>query len=54
MRIFANIPDKIRKEDVIVVVDDNPYTWNAAMIEIKNDSDLGKKIIKKLEKTGII
>lgn len=54
IRIFANIPDKIRGEDIIVVIDDNPYTWNAAMIEVKNDSELGRKIIKKLEKTGII
>ncbi len=54
MRIFANIPGKIRGEDVIVVIDDEPFTWNAAMIEVKNDSELGKKIIKKLEKTRIL
>ena len=54
MRIYANIPEKIRKEDVIVVIDDEPYTWNAAMIEVKNNSELGEKIIKMLEKTGII
>ena len=54
IRIFANIPEKIRNEDVIAVVDDKPYTWNAAMIEVKNDSQLGKKIIKNLEKTRII
>ena len=54
MRIYANIPEKIRKEDVIVVIDDEPYTWNAAIIEVKNNSELGEKIIKMLEKTGII
>lgn len=54
IRIFANIPEKIRGEDVIVVIKDKPYTWNTAMIEIKNDSGLGKRIIKKLEQTGII
>ena len=54
MRIFANIPEKIRGEDIIVVVDDKPFTWNAAMIEVKNNSELGKKIIKKLEKLEII
>lgn len=54
MRIFANIPEKIRGEDIIVVIDDKPFTWNAAMIEVKNNSILGKKIIKKLEKLGII
>jgi hypothetical protein len=28
MRIFANIPEKIREEDVIAVVDDKPFTWS--------------------------
>jgi len=54
MRIFANIPEKIRGEDIIAVIDDRPYTWNTAMIEVKNNSELGKKIIKKLEKLKII
>lgn len=54
MRIFANIPEKIRKEDIIIVIDNKPYTWNATMIEIKNNSELGKKIIEKLEKLKIL
>ncbi len=54
IRIFANIPEKIRGEDIIVVVDDKPFTWNAAMIEVKNDSETGGKIMKVLEKLGII
>ena len=53
-RIFANIPEKIRGEDVIVVIDNKPYTWNTAMIEIKNNSKLGKKIIEKLEKLKLL
>ncbi len=54
MRIFANIPEKIRGEDIIVVVNKKPFTWNAAMIEVKNDSKLGKEIIKKLENMRIL
>ena len=54
MRIFANVPEKIRGEDVIAVIDDKPFTWNTAMIEIKNDSELGKKILKQLEKVGVV
>ena len=54
MRIYANLLEKIRKEDVIVVIDDEPYAWNAAMIEVKNNSELGEKIIKMLQKTGIL
>ena len=54
MRIFANIPEKIRNEDVIAVVDDKPFTWNNAMIEIKNGTSLGGKILKMLERVGVI
>lgn len=49
-RIFANIPEKIRKENIIVVIDNKPYTWDTAMIEIESNSNLGKKIIKQFEK----
>jgi hypothetical protein len=52
--IFANIPEKIREEDIIVVVDDKPFTWNSAVIEVKNDSEIGKKILKNLEKMGLL
>ena len=54
IRVFANVPDKIRGEDVIAVVDDKPFTWNNAMIEIKNDTELGKKILLVLEKLGVV
>lgn len=54
MRIFANVPDKVRGEDIIVVIDDKPFTWNTAMIEVKNNSELGKKIIRKLEVMEIV
>jgi hypothetical protein len=53
-RIFANIPEKIRGEDIIVVIENKPFTWNAAMIEVKNQSETGKKIIRKLTNMGII
>lgn len=54
LQMFANIPEKIRGEDIIAVIDDKPFTWNNAMIAIRNDSELGKKILKMLEKAGIL
>ena len=54
MRIFDNIPEKIRAEEIIAVINDKPFTWNNAIIEVKNDTELGKKILKFLEKVGII
>ena len=31
LKIFPNIPEQIRSESIIAVVDNNPYTWNVAM-----------------------
>ena len=53
-KIFSNLPEKIRNEDIIVVINDRPYTWNAAFLEVKNNTELGKKILKKLVELEII
>ena len=53
LNIFANIPENLRK-DIIVSINKKPYTWNTAFIEIRDDTSLGKKILKTLEEIGII
>ncbi|MBI2452365.1 hypothetical protein HYV50_04805 [Candidatus Pacearchaeota archaeon] len=53
LRIFANIPENLRN-DIIALVDDKTYTWNTAYLEIKDDTSLGKKILKALEENDII
>ncbi len=54
MKIFANLPEKIREEDIIIVIDEKPYTWNAAYLEIKNKSELGQEILKRLKSLKIL
>ena len=54
MKIFANLPEKVRREDIIVVIDKKPYTWNAAFLEVQIKTELGKKILRKLEELKII
>ena len=51
LRIYANLLEEL-KEDILVVVDKKSYTWNSAYLEIKDNTSLGKKILKALE--GII
>jgi len=51
--IYADVPDNLRR-DIIAVVDDKTYTWNTAYFEIKNDTELGKKILKELVVTKVI
>ena len=53
LKIYANVPEGLR-EDIIAVVDGKTYTWNTSFIEIKNNTGLGKKILKELEVTKII
>ena len=53
-KVFANLPDKIRNEDIILVIDKKPYTWNAVFLEINNSTQLGTKMLKKLKELKII
>ncbi len=53
LRVFANIPEDLRN-DIIALVDDKTYTWNTAYLEIKDDTSLGKKLLKTLEENDII
>jgi hypothetical protein len=53
LKRYANIPLGLR-EDTIVLINDEPISWNTAMIEIKSDSEIGKQVIKILRKWKII
>lgn len=53
LKIFGNIPENLRG-DIIAVIEEKPYTWNVAYIEIRNDTELGKKILKALKELEII
>jgi hypothetical protein len=53
IRTYASLPDSIRKE-VIAVVEQKPYSWDAAYVEVIKDTSLGKAILEKLERMGLI
>ena len=53
IKIYSNLPLNLRRE-IILVIDEKPITWNVAYLEIRNDTGLGKKILKKLENLRII
>ena len=53
LQIYANLPLGAR-EEIVVVVDDEPLTWKAARLEILEDTEKGKKIIEILSKLGIL
>ena len=53
LRVYANLPE-LERTQIIVIIDDQPYSWYAAHNEIINDTELSRKILKKLEAMGIL
>lgn len=53
LKIYANLPLALRGE-IILVLDNEPITWNVAYIEVYNNTEKSIKILKKLEELKII
>lgn len=53
LRAYANLPEP-EKVQVIALVDDKPYSWDAAYREISHNTSLGTKILKKMKLLGIL
>ncbi len=47
LKVYANIPLNVR-EEIILVLDRKPITWNVAYVEIRNDTNNAKKILQEL------
>ena len=53
LKIYANLPMSLR-DQIILVLNDEPITWNVAYLEISEDTKLSNKILSKLKKLEII
>lgn len=53
LKKYANLPLALRDE-IIVIIDDKPLTWNAAYLEVKNDTEKSKEILEKLSELEIL
>lgn len=53
LNVYANLPPRL-KNQIVVVVDDEPMTWNAVYLELKEESEIGKKALKALIEMEII
>ncbi len=54
LKIYANLPLGIREEIVVVLDDKGPLTWNAAYLEIVNNTPLSEKILNQLDELEVI
>ena len=52
-KVYGNLPLNLRNE-VVVVVSNEPLTWKIAKLEIDNDTRQSKIILNKLEELKII
>lgn len=48
LKVYANLPLGIR-EEIILLLEDKPITWNAAYLEVNNDTRNSQEILRKLE-----
>ena len=53
IKIYANLPLAAR-EEIVAVVNGEPFTWQAAKLEIEQDTPLGKDILELLIKLKIL
>lgn len=52
-QIYANLPLN-QRQGVVVVIDNEPLSWNAAKLEVDQNTEKGKQILDLLFKLGII
>jgi len=53
LKAYSNLPEPER-EQIIAIVDNKTYSWTVAYKEITNNTELGKRILKKIEDMGIL
>ena len=53
LKIFANIPNPLRDE-IIVVIGGDTYDWRTAKAEIMNDSEQSIEILRRLKEIEVI
>ncbi len=54
IKAYANIPLSLRSDIVVVIEGFGPLTWNTAYVEIVNKTEIGNRILNRLEELHII
>lgn len=52
-KVYANVPLGLRDE-IILVMDDEPISWKIARLEIDGGTKMAKRILEKLVALGVI
>lgn len=52
-KVYASLPINVRAE-IIIVIKNEPISWNLAFKEIEKNTQLGKEILERIEKLEFI
>ncbi len=53
LKAYSNLLGDERNE-IIVIIDGKPYTWNRAYDEVSQNTELGNKIVNKMVELGLL
>lgn len=53
LHAYANLPEPERSQ-VVVIIDNKTYSWDAVYSEVAEDTELGRRILKKLNLLEIL
>ncbi len=53
LKAYANLPEPERYQ-VVAIIDEKPHSWNAAYLEVSNNTKLGNKILEKMKLAEIL
>ena len=53
MRVYSNLPFNVR-DDIVLVIDDEPITWNVAYLEVKINGSRAAQILNDLKELDLL
>jgi hypothetical protein len=53
LNVYASLPDRL-KDQLVIVIDEKPMSWNAVYFELKSDTELAQRIMDQLIEMDII
>lgn len=54
LHAYANVPLGLRNQEIILLIEDKPMTWDVAYIEVEKETKKSKEILRKLVELELI
>jgi len=53
LKTLAKVSDSLRDE-IVAVIDDEPFNWSTANVEVKGKTKKGEQILKLMDEVGLL